>query len=115
MPADERVKPGAGVLCRTAARSASTIIGEVFRPGRFRCLDGSVFNFILQEGGDYFDGHHCASERVIIESLENGSAPAVDGHALRRAGTGSADRLIENASYADDPPRADCNSGKRRE
>lgn len=39
---------------------------EMFKPERFHNWNGSPFNFIPQGGGDYYNGHRCAGERITI-------------------------------------------------
>lgn len=43
---------------------------ETFRPKRFREWNGSLYNFIPQGGGDYFQGHRCAGEWMTTELMQ---------------------------------------------
>ena len=43
---------------------------EAFRPERFRGWDVGAFSFVPQGGGDHYNGHRCAGERVTIELMK---------------------------------------------
>ncbi|WMJ88809.1 cytochrome P450 [Anaerocolumna sp. MB42-C2] len=41
-----------------------------FQPERFRKWGGNPYSFIPQGGGDYYDGHRCPGEMVVIEIMK---------------------------------------------